>query len=135
MALSGERLKDLRERRGVTQEALAATVGISVRLLQKYEAGENDPSTDNAAKLAEALTTTIDYLADRVPDSAPYIQGDLSLLERLVIFLLRRNKLPPSVEAAINEAIKDPSENIQVSKEHTARNQKLLQGGKRAKPS
>lgn len=134
MAFSGERLRDLREKRGFKQEELAAMVGISTRLLQKYEANENDPSTGNAAKLADALMTTVDYLADRVPDSAPYIQGELSILERLIIFLLRRGQLPAHVETAINQAISAPGQMLHDDSNQPASSHKLLPGAKRSKP-
>lgn len=107
MGLMGERLKKLRERNGLTQEDVAARTGISSRQLQKYESGDADPSLDNAGKIAVVLGTTIDYLAGLVPESTPYIQGELSSVERLIILLFRRRKLSPQIHAAINEALRD----------------------------
>lgn len=55
-------LKDIREQRGLTQEALARATNIHRVTIAKYETGEVDPKIENALKLAEALGVTVDEL-------------------------------------------------------------------------
>ncbi|MDH0777508.1 XRE family transcriptional regulator [Delftia tsuruhatensis] len=56
----GERMKALRERRGLSQAQLAETVGISQVSIAKIEKGG---ATKHAAKIAQALGTTAEELS------------------------------------------------------------------------
>lgn len=56
-----ERLKSLREERGLTQVQLSNLSGISSRMIQKYESGSR-PQVDSAQKLAEALKISVSEL-------------------------------------------------------------------------
>ena len=53
-----ERLKDYREKSGLTQVQLAELSGVSARMVQNYEAGIHKPRYDVAEKLAKALHIT-----------------------------------------------------------------------------
>ena len=57
-----ERLKMYRENKGLTQIELAEKIGISSRMLQKYEAGIARPRLDIAEKIATALEISTDEL-------------------------------------------------------------------------
>lgn len=57
-----ERLKELREKNGLTQEQLAKNTGISSRMIQRYEYGTSRPRMDAAQKLSQALNVTVDQL-------------------------------------------------------------------------
>lgn len=57
-----ERLKKIREDKGLTQEQLAKQSGISSRMIQKYESGGSRPRYDAAEKLAQALDISISEL-------------------------------------------------------------------------
>lgn len=54
-----ERLKTLREERGLTQVQLSEKSGISTRMIQNYESGSNRPRFDGAEKLANALNIPV----------------------------------------------------------------------------
>ncbi len=54
-----ERLKNFRERKGMTQAELAKATDISTRMIQKYEAGDARPRYDAAEKIANALEVAI----------------------------------------------------------------------------
>jgi len=60
----GQNVSQLRQARGVTQEALAEQVGISARYEQSVEAGEYFPALPNLVKLKRALGVTWDDLFD-----------------------------------------------------------------------
>lgn len=52
------RLKEMRERRGLSQAALAEKSGVSVRMIQQYEQGMrsiNAAAAETVVKLADAL--------------------------------------------------------------------------------
>lgn len=57
-----ERLKKMREEKGLTQVQLADLSGISSRMIQKYECGVSRPRYDAAEKLANALNTSVSEL-------------------------------------------------------------------------
>lgn len=58
----GERLTFARNQKKLTQSKLGKKVSTSGDIIGKYERGENIPSIDVAAKIAEALDVTLDYL-------------------------------------------------------------------------
>src|SRR5688572_6537734 len=58
LATVGERVRDLRARRGLTLRALAQASGLSIRFLGQIEAGRGNISILKLAELAAALSTT-----------------------------------------------------------------------------
>lgn len=61
----GRRLKDLRIKRGLSQQDLGIAIGVTKVSICGYETGTRLPSLDNLVKLADVLETTIDYLLGR----------------------------------------------------------------------
>lgn len=57
-----ERLKNLREKKGLTQAQLSELAGISSRMIQKYECGASRPRFDAAERLASALEVSVSEL-------------------------------------------------------------------------
>ena len=57
-----QKIKALRERAGITQEAMAASFGIDRSAVAKWETGCAKPSADKLPKLAKLLGCTIDEL-------------------------------------------------------------------------
>ncbi len=62
LLLFGERLRRRRTALGMTQEAVAEQVGISLRWYQMIERGENTVSIDTLLGLSRTLTVSVDYL-------------------------------------------------------------------------
>ena len=61
------KLKELRENKGLTQKGLSEATGISLRTLQKYETGERDIAKAEAAtvvKIARLLGMTVEDLVE-----------------------------------------------------------------------
>lgn len=58
----GERIKELRTAKKLTQSELANLVGLSYIQVGRYETGKSAPSADVLNKLADALGTTNDFL-------------------------------------------------------------------------
>lgn len=61
MAFS-ERLAYARKQKKIKQVDLGKLVGTSGDIIGKYERGENTPSIEVAARIADALGVTLDYL-------------------------------------------------------------------------
>lgn len=61
----GERLKQLRKERKVSQKELADYLGISVRGYQFYESEDNEPNIRMLIALADFYGVTIDFLVGR----------------------------------------------------------------------
>lgn len=57
-----ERLKKIREQKGLTQEQLAQRSGLSRRMIQKYESGVARPRFDASEKIASALEVPVSEL-------------------------------------------------------------------------
>lgn len=58
----GERIRQHRQRAGLSQEAVADLVGVSRQAVTKWETGQSAPSTENLFRLAEIFATTVDLL-------------------------------------------------------------------------
>lgn len=68
----GARIKQLRERRGLTLEQVGEYVGVNKATVQRYESGEIDIKRNVAIKLAEVLHSDPAYImgwADDLPDN------------------------------------------------------------------
>ena len=55
----GKQLQRLRTRRGLTQEQLAVTAGLSRTFLTRLELGQHDPSLSTLVRLAKALRVSV----------------------------------------------------------------------------
>ncbi len=60
--LLGNRIKEIRKERKITQEKLAELIDIEPNNVSKIENGKNYPSAENLAKIAQALNTEIHEL-------------------------------------------------------------------------
>lgn len=60
----GQRIKEIRKTKGLTQETLAEKVEISTRYLSRLEVGQQSASIDTLVRLAEALNVELGELFD-----------------------------------------------------------------------
>ncbi len=56
------KLKERREKTGLTQEQVAKKADISLRAYKMYESGERIPRVDTAKLIAKALKSTVERL-------------------------------------------------------------------------
>lgn len=68
MMTCGDKIAALRDKRGLTQEDLAAKIGISRASLSHYEKGRREPDYTILTKLADYFQVSIDYLLGRTDD-------------------------------------------------------------------
>jgi transcriptional regulator with XRE-family HTH domain len=67
----GERLRELREQAGLSQEALARAAGISTSTVSKMEQRTIDPSWSTVRALARALGVRCEAFETDTPDAGP----------------------------------------------------------------
>lgn len=60
-----KRLREMRIKRGFTQQNMADNIGVALRSYQCYETGTRNPSFDLLIKIADVLSISIDYLLGR----------------------------------------------------------------------
>lgn len=65
----GNRLRQARTLRGLTQEQLGARVGIAFQQVQKYERGSNRISAGRLYEMAQALGVPVTYFFDGMSDA------------------------------------------------------------------
>lgn len=59
---SGKRIKNLRKEKGLSQNALAETLGIHVKTVSKAERGIIGLSVDNLIQISSYFNVSLDYL-------------------------------------------------------------------------
>ncbi|MDC0760578.1 helix-turn-helix transcriptional regulator [Brevibacillus sp. AG] len=93
-----ERLKELRESRGLSQETLADTLGIprsSITHYEKPDQGEKErlPRRERLEKIADYFGVSVDYLLDRTDTPSPIAKNDKPLSEYESLFFYELDKL------------------------------------------
>ena len=89
----GARLRHFREARGLTQEALARSAGLSAKFVSQIENGHSNPSIDVAARLIEQgleLPMSAFFARDLSDDSRPDLAQLVSLLGGQPLAVRRR---------------------------------------------
>ncbi len=100
------KIKDLRNRRGFSQEQLSEESKLSLRTIQRIEKGESIPRGDTLVKLTQALGVTPDDLLEwEIPEDKGYLQllnwssfsfifqPILGIVIPLVMWILKREKI------------------------------------------
>lgn len=65
MSAIGERIKELRLEKKVTQKEIAEGIGVSPVSVQRFEYGSVRPSLDTLIALADYFDVSLDYLVGR----------------------------------------------------------------------
>lgn len=64
----GDRLKELREEKELTQDELGRMLGVSRQSISSYESQDIEPSINNLVKLADIFNVSLDYLLCRTKE-------------------------------------------------------------------
>ena len=106
----GERLKELRETKGLTQQKLAVLVNLSQQTIGHYEVNRAEPSAKTLELFADLFGTTTDFLLGRTnikesnalyeTNRTPVDTPDVALLNNPLIA-----DLPPEAKQAILDYI------------------------------
>lgn len=79
----GKQLQRLRTRRGLTQEQLAVTAGLSRTFLTRLELGQHDPSLSILVRVAKALRMSVtELLGESVSASQWWQVGEIRFTTR-----------------------------------------------------
>ena len=68
----GERLRELRKEKGLSQDEFAKMLGTSKQILRRYELGQRSPNIEQVSKYAEKLKVSVDYLLGDTESEAVY---------------------------------------------------------------
>ena len=68
----GERLRELRKEKGLSQDEFAKILGTSKQILSRYELGQRSPKIEQVSKYAEKLKVSVDYLLGDTESEAVY---------------------------------------------------------------
>ena len=60
----GNRLRELRLERGLSQRALGEALGVCNQTISFWESGSREPNLDDLLKIAKFFGTSTDYLLD-----------------------------------------------------------------------
>ena len=88
----GERLRVLRQAKGLTQKQLALQLGLSKSVVSSYENGFRYPSFDVLIKIASVFSTTTDYLLGVGHDELLDISGLSDEDKQMLVSLVNRLK-------------------------------------------
>jgi len=72
-----DRLKELRSKKGITQEVLASALDIPESTVRRYESSDdNTPRRERLEKIADYFGVSVDYLLGRTEDPTPPAKKD-----------------------------------------------------------
>lgn len=73
----GKRIRELREKKGLTQKALARQLNMNTRTLGFYETGDRNPPIDVLNQLADFFDVSVDFLLNRTDIPNLYKEKDI----------------------------------------------------------
>lgn len=76
-----EKIKELRKKKGLTQEELASSLNVSRQAITKWETGEGTPDIDNLKNIALFFHVSVDYLVDSKTEKTLDLKGKFELAE------------------------------------------------------
>ena len=96
MSTLADRLKELRTKKGLTQEQLARKAGVLLSSMNTYEKGRTLPGLIAARKLAKALGVRLSDLLDNVTDGTLRLM--IGIIAAGILLLLFRCGIVPSLK-------------------------------------
>lgn len=106
----GERIKELRDARHLTQPVMAERVDVTLRAYQNWEAG-GGMKWENAQRLAKTFGVTPDYIMSGEPRETPNLferNGEPSQLDRIELELAAITRATAELkEAQFEQAARD----------------------------
>lgn len=99
----GERLRQVRRERQLTQDELAERLGFGQSQMNKYENGKSDPTAEVVVRLAKELNVTTDWLLGLVDEPQEHLrEPDLTAMERKLLAAFRRGDFKELVRLAVD---------------------------------
>lgn len=92
----GDRLRNLRKEKNLTQKQLASLIGVQNSIISFYEVGDRAPSPKVIVKLASVFHVTTDYLLgverQEVVDISGLDEEDKKIVRDLIDTLQKKNQ-------------------------------------------
>lgn len=86
MPINGDRLRRIREKRGLSQRELARLCHLGEMQIYRYENGKGEPSADFLARIARQLEVSTDYLLNLSSDEVGHLrEAPLTVEERRLL--------------------------------------------------
>ena len=110
----GDRIRRLREDRGIQQVDLAEAAGVRPHTMWRYEAGQSRPGADKLDKIAEALGVTARYLLRGTepespeppePHLEPVEDEELSVADQALRAMRGAHRLDPETTQRLRERL------------------------------
>lgn len=92
MNLLGEKLFDLRRKKGYSQEQLAEMIGVTRQTISKWETGSMQPTFENIRLLCEILEIKFEDIANDLPKEAIDVAGEEAIRDEIAISLSEKKK-------------------------------------------
>lgn len=89
------RLRELRNKSGLTQNEIANKIGVSGQTILNWENGIYEPKINQLIQLADLFNVTVDYLIERekVPSQADIVCKELEKISKEDLINFIRSKL------------------------------------------
>ena len=92
----GERLKNLRQQEGLSQQQLANKLGVTKSVISYYELHERHPSPEVLIKLSVIFHTSTDFLlglekSGNIADLSGLDEEDVIIVKKLIASLRKKN--------------------------------------------
>ena len=88
---TGERIKNIRKKQGLTQKQLANKVHLTAQVISNIERSYTTASSDDLARIADVLNTTPNYLLGKEENSNNYYEltnkDEKDIAERLQVMI------------------------------------------------
>jgi len=101
--MRGDRLKQLREGSGLTQEELAIRISSSEPQIWRYEKNDAVPRSDVVVRLASFFNVTTDYLLGVSDELGTYFRDDLKVPERAAIEAWRHGDKVEAIKIIVGD--------------------------------
>jgi transcriptional regulator with XRE-family HTH domain len=73
----GKNIKNMRRKRGLTQEELGKLIGVEKSAISRWENGERKPSIDHLKKMSHTLDVPVGFLlSNNISYEREYVDGD-----------------------------------------------------------
>ena len=76
-----EKIKELRKKKGLTQEDLANALNVSRQAITKWESGDGSPDIENLKNIALYFHVSVDYLIDSTTEKVMDLKTKFQLVE------------------------------------------------------
>lgn len=81
--MNGNKLRKIRENKGLLQKEVADALKISTSTIGMYEQNRREPDNDTLKKIANYFNVSTDYLLDNVPKKSE--EEEIEILKNLLI--------------------------------------------------